>query len=285
MKWLIFLLCFLIAGLNLSLAAENPTPVPATGTATIDYGQTKFDLKTDFLQSLRWAWEGSYMQFQGTQNLVFASFAVVATGYFIQNDDEISAKVSSSSSNSKILRLISDSSIFFNTPILAAFFYSYGRSQHDPKMIRFSQEYFSALALALVETAAISMIPVHQRPDQKDLSFWEKAFRGQSSFPSGHVIGYSVLGFKSFQFYGPYYAILPLTLAAATAYERVNGEKHYASDVIASGFISLLASEGVRYASHYRNNHPIYEWIFNHDFDVGYRRIDGVPGIAVSFNF
>ena len=46
-----------------------------------------------------------------------------------------------------------------------------------------------------------------------------------------------------------------MTLAVATAFERVHSEKHYASDVIASAFISLLASEGVRYASNYDKNH------------------------------
>ncbi|MEK6626780.1 MAG: phosphatase PAP2 family protein [Bdellovibrionota bacterium] len=250
-----------------------------------DLSKLKFDAKDDFLQSMKWAYQASYKQFSGTQNLIFAAIAVAATGYFIHNDERVSQKAVRKHKNERFFRFVSDSSIFFNTPILPMTFYYWGRTHQDVKTVRFSQEYLSALTLAMVESLAISIIPVHQRPDKKDLSFWETAFRGQSSFPSGHVIGYTVLGFKSLQFYGPQYALVPMTLAVATAFERVHSEKHYASDVIASAFISLLASEGVRYASNYDKNHPIYEWIFKHDFKISYIRKDEIPGLQTSLNF
>lgn len=258
----------LIFSLN-SVANENEAP----------------QYKDDFIESLEWSYQGSYKQFQRTQNLVFAGAALLSTMYFIKNDERISQKSVNKKKNEKIFRIVSDSSIFFNTPIMPFIFYSIGVSNNDQHMVQFSKEYFSALVLSLLETAIISTIPVHQRPDQKELSFWEKAFRGQSSFPSGHVVGYSILGFKTLQFYGPSYAIAPLALAAMTGFERVHGEKHFVSDVIASGFISLLASEGVRYSAGYQKNHRIYEWIFNHEFSLNYIRKGEVPGLAVSFKY
>lgn len=253
--------------------------------AAITPADLKFNARDDFLKSMEWAYKGSYKQFERTQNLLFFGIAALSTIYFIRNDDRLSALSSKRNKNEKLLRNISDASIFFNTPILPAVFYSIGVSNKDEKMVRFSQEYLAALTLTLVETAAISIIPVHQRPDGKELSFWEKAFRGQSSFPSGHVVGYAILASKSFQFYGPHYGLIPLGLTLAVAYERVHSEKHFASDVVASGFLSFLASEGVRYASDYKGNHPIYEWFFNHDFSMDYIRKDNIPGLRFSFTY
>jgi membrane-associated phospholipid phosphatase len=254
-------------------------------TKDLSISDFKYSIKEDFLDTLEWTYKGSYKQFQQTQNLIFAGVAVLSTLYFIKNDERISKKSVKKNKNEKVFRLISDSSILFNTPIVPIIFYGIGVSNEDSHMVRFSKEYFSALTLSLLETAVISAIPVHQRPDQKELSFWETAFRGQSSFPSGHVVGYSILGLKTLQFYGPYYAIAPFAFAAATGFERVHSEKHFISDIVASGFISLLASEGVRYASGYNKNHPIYEWIFNHDFAIDYIRKDKTPGLLASFSF
>lgn len=270
------------------LATEKSQKSPSQKDLTFsDVSPEAFEYSVgdDFLESLKWAYQGSYKQFQGTQNLVFAAMTVVASAYFIYNDDRISQKTVDKKTNEKIFSTISDSSIFFNSPILPFIFYGIGVSNKDSHMVQFSKEYFATLGLTLIESAAISAIPVHQRPDQKELSFWEKAFRGQSSFPSGHVVGYTVLGFKSLQFYGPHYALLPFVLATATAFERVHTEKHYMSDVVASGFLSLLASEGVRYAAGYNKNHKIYKWIFEHDFSINYIRNEGSPGIQISLSY
>ena len=71
----------------------------------------------------------------------------------------------------------------------------------------------------------------------------------------------------------------------ATAYERVHGEKHYISDVVASGFLSFLACEGVSVATGYKRHHPVYKWIFDHDFSLDYIRKDDIPGMRVSFSW
>jgi hypothetical protein len=276
MKYSIFILLLI-----LSVHAEDkvePESLPPVE-------ELRYDAKEDLIDSLEWAWKGSYKQFETTQNKIFFGLAIVASIYFIDNDERISQNIVKKNKNEKVLRAISDASIFFNTPIVPIAFYSWGRSHSDNKMIQFSKEYLAAQVLTLVESAAISLVPVHQRPDQKELSFWEKAFRGQSSFPSGHVVGYSVLAHKSFQFYGPLASILPTTLAVATAYERVHGEKHYISDVVASGFLSFLACEGVSVATGYKRHHPVYKWIFDHDFSLDYIRKDDIPGMRVSFSW
>ena len=187
MKYSIFILLLI-----LSVHAEDkvePESLPPVE-------ELRYDAKEDLIDSLEWAWKGSYKQFETTQNKIFFGLAIVASIYFIYNDERISQNIVKKNKNEKVLRAISDASIFFNTPIVPIAFYSWGRSHSDNKMIQFSKEYLAAQVLTLVESAAISLVPVHQRPDQKELSFWEKAFRGQSSFPSGHVVGYSVLAHK-----------------------------------------------------------------------------------------
>ncbi len=279
-----FLTTLLMISFSITSVVAEELVVPEKNLKLSDF---KYNMSDDLVKSMEWAYKGSYKQFHGTQNLVFASIAVLSSLYFIKNDERISKKTvnKNKNKNEKVLRIISDSSIFFNTPIMPALFYAYGVSNKDSKMVRFSQEYLAALTLSLLETAVISAIPVHQRPDQKNLSFWEKAFRGQSSFPSGHVVGYTVFGLKSLQFYGPHYALIPLSFAVATGFERVLAEKHFISDVVASGFISLLASEGVRYASGYNKNHPVFDWIFKSQFTLQLIRQNGIPGLLTSFTF
>lgn len=257
----------------------------AKDTEQLKLKDFSYSISGDLIESMKWAYQGSYKQFQGTQNLVLTGLAVLSTAYFIHNDERISKNTTKKNSNESLLRFISDSSILFNTPIIPMMFYGVGVSNKNEKMVRFSKEYLAALTLTLLETGVVSMIPVHQRPDQKELSFWETAFRGQSSFPSGHVVGYSVLGMKTFQFYGPLLSIVPFALAAATGFERVHAEKHFMSDVVASGAMSLLASEGVRYASNYNNNHPVYQWIFKHNFSLNYIRSYDIPGLLLSFTY
>jgi undecaprenyl-diphosphatase len=90
---------------------------------------------------------------------------------------------------------------------------------------------------------------------------------------------------KSLQFYGPKYAILPFSLAAITAFERVKTQKHFASDVIASFFITVMASEGVRLASKYEDNHPLYRFIFENNFKVGLTNFKNTRGLKVQWDF
>ena len=242
-------------------------------------------LGDDLLSTGKFMTSGSIKQFSTTSNLIMWGVTAVTIGYFIHNDERISQKAVINRENEKFLNIISDSAIVFNTPLVPALFYSIARYREDEKMLRFTQEYTATLGIALIESLFISAVPVHQRPDEKSLSFWEEAFRGKSSFPSGHVIGFSALGFKAFQFYGPIAAAPPLLLAGLTAFQRVHSEKHYASDVIASGLMTFMASEGVRIASGYDKNHPLYQWIFEHNFNIGFFKQNNLMGVMMTFGY
>ena len=139
--------------------------------------------------------------------------------------------------------------------------------------------------MALLESAALSVVHIHERPKIDKLSKWETNFRGSSSFPSGHVIPYAVITLKTFQFFGPYYAILPVALLAATSVQRVRDGKHYLSDVVGGFFLSAFASEGVRKAANYQNNNLIYKAVFDHNFRIGYSVHAGAIGPRFSFEW
>ena len=239
----------------------------------------------DTAKTFEYMGRGAYLQFTGMQNLIMWGIAAGSVAYYLHNDKRILKATLKKRDVSGVGRTVSDMGIFFNTPIIPMLFYGKARLAGDEKMIRFAQEYLATLGLSLIECTLISAIPMHERPDSSNTDFWEEKFRQQSSFPSGHVVGYLALGVKAFQFYGPLASALPFSLAAITAYERVRTEKHYASDVIASGFITLLASEGVRMASSYQKNHPLYKWIYEHNFNIEYIRQQSIPGLLISFAF
>lgn len=247
--------------------------------------ENEYDFSDDFKTSLNYAYDGIGLQFSTGQGFLAALIATASTFYFVKNDDQISKKAVERESSGNILTIISDSAVFFNTPVLPSALWLQAKRTQDDKLRRFAMEFFATGILAMGETVVISAIPVHQRPSGDDLSPVETWFRGRSSFPSGHVIGFAALGFKTLQFYGPLYSIVPLGLAGVTAYERVHSEKHFASDVIASGFITLMASEGVRLASKYEHNHPLYKLIFDYDFRAGYIYDKDSRGVQVSWSY
>ena len=152
-------------------------------------------------------------------------------------------------------------------------------------MVRYAMESFSTMFLAMIETGILSYaINVHQRPTEAS-NVWEKNFRGDSSWPSGHVIPYTTLFLKTFQFYGPWWSLIPGVLMVATGYERVASGKHYLSDVIGGFFITLFASEGVRVAGKYQDNHPVFKWIYENDLKVGYLRKEDIHVAQLSWSF
>ncbi len=247
-----------------------------------------YDSYTDLKTSLGYMIKGSYLQFATAQNLMLWTLSSVGIGYLLyrgDKDKKLSQKIVDKNKNESINKVISDVALFFNFPIIPIGFYYLGRGNRDDKMVRFSQEYFAALSMTLIETNLISVIPIHKRPSPDDLTFWDKYFRYESSFPSGHVIGFYTLGFKAFQFYGPLWAAPALALGVAASIERVHSKKHYTSDVIASAVFSFFASEGVRMASNYSGNNQIYKWMIAHEFDVGYRSLPEGRGIQLSMSY
>ena len=217
---------------------------------------------SDLGTSCKWLYQGSYKQFN-KNNLYNLGVMVPTNWYWFGQDDYVLNSVQGKTVSNTV-QTISDLAIFFATPIPTMTLYYIGRVNYDTNMMQYAMETFSAMYLTYIESYLISFIPIHERPDQNNLS-WAEELRGNSSFPSGHMASYSVLFAKTLQFYGPYWSLIPLAGAVATGYERVVSEKHYISDVFGGFFLSLLSSEGVRVAGQYKNNNPVFKFIFEHD--------------------
>lgn len=256
---------------------------------TADLDVTKNDnfnhnLWDDTKTTLDWMVKGSYMQFTETSSLVVLGASVVFFIPFWNSDKRLSANLAKKK-DYDYEGWASSLGVAANFPILSLTTYAIGRSKDNEKLIKYSQEVTAATTLALVEASVISIVPLHPRPSPDNLSVWETAFRYESSFPSGHTVGWNVITFKTFQYYGIWPALAPATLTYFASVERVKTDKHYLSDVIGSSVIALMASEGVRAAAEHKDNHPAYKWIFEHDFKVGFSRIEDKSVGTVSFTF
>jgi hypothetical protein len=237
-------------------------------------------LKTSF----SYLYEGSYKQFQEKNNLYFAAVAAPALWFSFDQDKRISDNARLKSVP-KIMKISSDLAPVLGFPVLSFLTFSYGVKHKDQKMVQFAEEYFAAMYLAFLESAAMSVINIHERPSSANLSKIETSLRGKSSFPSGHVIPYAALTFKTFQFYGPYMAIAPAALTVFTSIQRVRDGKHYLSDVVGGFFLSAFASEGVRRSGHFSENHPAYKYLFERNMAVGIIEHEGVIGPRISFDY
>lgn len=223
----------------------------------------------DLVTSLKWMVQGSYKQFN-KNNLYTFGVGLPATWYSFNQDDYVMSSTQGKTVSDTV-SFVSDASVFFATPVLEIGLYYIGRGNEDNRMMQFAMESFSATYLAFIETFLLSFIYVHERPDDQYLDNLE-SLRGDSSFTSGHMIAYTVLFSKSLQFYGPWWSLIPLTAAVMTGYERVVTQKHYLSDVVGGFFLTLFASEGVRVAGQFKDNNPVFKFIFEHDVKVGYAR-------------
>lgn len=238
----------------------------------------------DGLETLSWMWKGSYLQFTQRNNLYYAAAGAPILWYTFENDKRLQRRYGGTEI-ANIVDNVGDAGVVLNFPVLHGAFYLYGKKYGNSHHVQFAKEYFAAMYLALFETGILSYIDVHNRPVTGDESFWEKEFRGESSWPSGHVIPYMSLTFKTLQFYGPKWAAIPFALAVMSSMQRVQDNKHWVSDVVGSFFIAAWASEGVRAAAGYDKNHPFYKWAFEHKLTMGFIRKNNILGPAFSFTY
>lgn len=235
-------------------------------------------------KSFSYLYEGSYRQFQEKNNLYASALAAPMLWYSFDQDKRISDHARTKSIP-KAIQLSSDLAPVLGFPLISFATLTYGVKFDDPKMVQFAQEYFGAMYLAFLESAAISYIKVHRRPSERNLAKIETQFRGDSSFPSGHVIPYAALALKTFQFYGPLAATAPTALFFMTSIQRVRDGKHYLSDVVGGFFLSVWASEGVRRAGQYNDNHPAYKFLFERNASFGIIEHEGVIGPRVTLDY
>ena len=242
------------------------------------------ELWGDFKTTLGYMARASYLQFTPLSNLAYAVNGTAATWYAFEHDDRLLHLISSKQDH-RIYGNVADLAVLIHFPVVPVISYGLGRYQGNERMIRFAMEIAAATYLSSLEATLISRFHVHDRPSNRDLSKWETEFRGDSSFPSGHVMPMAVLTFKTLQFYGPLYALAPAALTVLTAYERVHSQKHYPSDVISGIFIAAIASEGVRVAGAYKDNHPFYRWAYEHQATVGILRQQNAWGPRITFSY
>lgn len=238
----------------------------------------------DFKTSFDYLFKGSLLQFKQPQNLYYLGAAAPALWYSFDQDERLS-DLARSKELPKHIDIVGDFGVFLNFPVAQAGLYYWARSKEKTHTMQFVMETFATTYLSLLESAFLSFIPIHERPDQNNLSYWETGFRGSSSFPSGHMIPYAAITFKTFQFYGARWAMLPMLLTVWSSQQRVLDGKHYVSDVVGGFFLTAMASEGVRAAAGYSKNHPTYKWLFERNFQVGVTRYEGAIGPRVSIDF
>jgi undecaprenyl-diphosphatase len=227
---------------------------------------------------------GSYLQFTQVNNLYYLGAGVPATWYAFENDLRVKTRYGGSEIKNFVDH-VGDAGVIFNFPVIPLAFYYVGRSSGNNRHVQFAKETFAATYLTLIESGLLSYFFIHARPEDGNISFWESDFRGNSSWPSGHIVPYATLFFKTLQFYGPAWSTLPFALTVVSSMQRIQDQKHWLSDVTASFFLAAFASEGVRAAGNYRDNHPVYRWIYEHDLQVGilpYRQAIG-PRVAFTF--
>jgi len=228
---------------------------------------------------------GAYKQFTVVNNLGYAAVATPSLIIAFDEDDRLANHYRGKDINNTI-DLVGDLGVVLNQPVFPIALYFLGDQTKNTKLVQFSKEFFAATYLALIESGLMSFIDIHDRPDDGDLSFWEKSFRGDSSFPSGHVIPYQVLFFKTLQFYGPAWSVIPLGLSVLSSIQRVQDRRHYVSDVVGSFFLSAFASEGVRAAANYSDNHEFYQRYFERrDLSVGIIRYKSAIGQMISLSY
>lgn len=265
---IVFLLCTTLVHGQDNTAKNAPT------------GDAWTDTKTTFT----WLLKASYMQFTVKNNLYYGIAGAGASWYAFEEDDRIAA-LTQSKEIKNIVDHIGDAGVVLNFPLLHAGLWYYGKKSGNTHMMQFMMEYASAMYLTLAETGILSYIQIHKRPSGDNVSFWETEFRGDSSWPSGHIVPYSALFFKTLQFYGPAWSTIPLVFTVLSGLQRMQDGKHYLSDIVGAFFLSALASEGVRKVAGYNGNHPFYKRWLEHDVKVGMLRYKRAWGPVVSFNF
>ena len=234
--------------------------------------------------TIKWMLKGSYMQFQESNNLYYLGVGAASSWYAFENDDRLAALAQTKNIHNFVDH-VGDAGVFFSFPFAAMGVWYYGKKTNNTKLMQFMMEYSSAMYLSLAESGLLSYIQIHKRPTSDNISFWEKEFRGNSSWPSGHIIPYSTLFFKTLQFYGPAWAMIPLGFTVIAGMQRMQDGKHFFSDIVGAFFFSAFSSEGVRRAANYSGNHDFYKRWLEHDVQLGIIRNKETWGPLVSLRF
>ena len=240
----------------------------------IHAGNTKEDIGLFF----NYLFHGSYLQFTQSENLYSAAGGVPFLWYSFEHDKRISSHLKNKNIPSLVRFIGQDLQIIGGLPLIPALFYYRGRHLDNDHHVQFALEYSAAMYLVYIETMLISFIPVHRRPSKEGLSRWETAFRGNSSFPSGHIVPFAVLTFKTWEFYNPWWSLIPASLTLMGSWQRVADQKHFPSDIIATLMLCAWASQGISAAASKKS-------LSSKRITMGLVRYEDTYGPQVTWNF
>lgn len=242
------------------------------------------DAWSDFKTALRYMWEGSYTQFTLKQNAIWLGVSAPFLYYSFDQDDHVASRYKNHQKDDydRLLEAISIASAF---PLFHVGSYLVGKKRGDDKLVSFSIELFSTTYLVMIESGLLSHIQIHRRPDESNINFWEKRFRGDSSFPSGHIVPMMALTIKSLQYYGPMASLAPAVLTFLLAQERLRNRKHHLSDVVGAVFLTIFASEGVRVASQKNYQSSWHEWLFGKKGQLNFHYSYDVKQLSYTLKF
>jgi len=245
------------------------TPQPLATAQEVQQESTESrSLWQDTKSTAYWLLTASYKQFSERNNAYYMAAAIPFSWYSFNIDRKFAAK-SKGKKITNLETLAADSSVALSFPLFHLGVWYLGKTQNNPKLMQFAMETAATAYLAFIESGLLSYIQIHHRPSTQNLNYFETSFRGDSSWPSGHVIPLFALTFKTLQFYGPYWALLPGAVGYLVASQRLKDSKHWLSDIAGSFFLTAFASEGVRAVAKYKDNHPVYKWIFEHQAQIG----------------
>lgn len=212
----------------------------------------------DLLGTLHHMGAGAAAQVTHWDSLALLGLTVGGTAVLVATEDYWQEDVERADLFGKDARYIADvSGIVLTFPSVPFGVYVWGRVAENEKLTQFATETAATQGIALLETLLISQIPIHERPvvqrgeiTDEEQPFFNRFFRGASSFPSGHITGTSVLAFKGWEWFG-WTVGLPAALATAfIGYARVEDGEHFTSDIVSGMALSGLASLGTSRTRH-----------------------------------
>ncbi len=219
-----------------------------------DYFKPGIDNNTD--GDLLFVFKGSgysfINQFTQPDSLAFIGLAACSIYALDRKDTELQADVEGGEIIGKRGQKAGDIiGVATNIPLIQIGIYLYASLNYDWKMHEFSMVLLTTHLLVNLEALAISNIKYHQRPvvergeiEDEEQQFFNRAFRGRSSFPSGHMLGVIVLTIAGWDYYGLKIGLPCLAAALFTAWVRVEEGEHYVSDIVGS-----VAMAGIAYYS------------------------------------
>ncbi len=239
------------AGQDLADAIKTDPSLAPTAPAAPELDWENVTLFGDLGETLLIAWDASYSQLLHSDTLLTLTLGAAVTWIADDNDDAWLASLQKTEFlTDGVFDSIGDQAALAlaTAPVVT---WLISRWTQDEKLHRYSIETMSAIALTYAETELITnFIPTHERPRNETgdpaTGFFDTAFRGKYSFPSGHLIGPFIVTLKTYDYYGWKGAIIPAAVTGVSTFNRIADGSHFPSDIAAAAVLSLSAHFATR---------------------------------------